>query len=367
MGKPDRESKSPKGTVTVEVFQKRLRLRWRQNGKRYNLSIGLPDSKVNRRVAQQRATQIELDIASGHFDQSLRKYKPSPEVSSSRFEGSLLSLLEDRIEDNFNHADSAVLKLLNHWNHPIKSPSDAEAFIGWIKSERKVKNSTIHRYLDVLKKVDRENFGHIVVKVEKKGIPRAYTSEQVKAILAFLDTDFFYKHYKDFVEFLLLTGCRTSEAICLRWKNVDFYKRDVCFEESLAEQKDGSLLLKSTKTGVVRRFPMNSRLYSLLKIRYEELDDPSLLESLVFPAKGGGYINRRDFRRRCWQKCLEAGGIKFIPRTTTPYKTRHTVISHAIEQGVNPVLIADMVGHDVKTLYEKYASVINREELPTFF
>jgi len=36
----------------------------------------LPDSKVNRTVAEQKARQIELDIASGNFDESLRKYKP---------------------------------------------------------------------------------------------------------------------------------------------------------------------------------------------------------------------------------------------------------------------------------------------------
>ena len=36
--------KSPKGSVSVENFQGRLRLRWRFEGKRYALSIGLPDS-----------------------------------------------------------------------------------------------------------------------------------------------------------------------------------------------------------------------------------------------------------------------------------------------------------------------------------
>jgi len=75
--------KSPKGTVSIEEFQGRLRLRWRFEGKRYTLSIGLPDSKVNRQVAQQKATTIELDIASGNFDASLKKYKPQTQNISS--------------------------------------------------------------------------------------------------------------------------------------------------------------------------------------------------------------------------------------------------------------------------------------------
>ncbi|MDJ0707169.1 MAG: DUF3596 domain-containing protein [Leptolyngbyaceae cyanobacterium MO_188.B28] len=56
--------KVPKGSVSIEDFQGRLRLRWRYQGKRYALSIGLPDSKINRQVAQKQATVIELDIAS---------------------------------------------------------------------------------------------------------------------------------------------------------------------------------------------------------------------------------------------------------------------------------------------------------------
>ncbi|MDX2272697.1 MAG: DUF3596 domain-containing protein [Cyanobacteriota bacterium] len=39
-------------------------LHWRYQGQRYTLSIGLPDSKVNRQLAQGKATQIELDMAS---------------------------------------------------------------------------------------------------------------------------------------------------------------------------------------------------------------------------------------------------------------------------------------------------------------
>lgn len=53
-----------------------LRLRWTYQGKRYALTLGLPDSNLNRTVAPQKAHQIELDIASGHFDPSLKRYKP---------------------------------------------------------------------------------------------------------------------------------------------------------------------------------------------------------------------------------------------------------------------------------------------------
>ncbi len=50
--------KAAKGTVVVQVFKERLRLCWSYLGKRYFLSIGLPNSKVNRIVAEQKARQI---------------------------------------------------------------------------------------------------------------------------------------------------------------------------------------------------------------------------------------------------------------------------------------------------------------------
>ena len=40
------------------------------------MSVGLPDSIINRKVAAQKAQQIELDMLSGNFDPTLQKYKP---------------------------------------------------------------------------------------------------------------------------------------------------------------------------------------------------------------------------------------------------------------------------------------------------
>lgn len=77
--------KAAKGTVVVQVCKERLRLCWSFLGTRYYLSIGLPNSKVNRLVAEQKARQIELDIASGHFDPTLKKYKPHVALRRSQY------------------------------------------------------------------------------------------------------------------------------------------------------------------------------------------------------------------------------------------------------------------------------------------
>ncbi len=65
-----------------------------------------------------------------------------------------------------------------------------------------------------------------------------------------------------------------------------------------------------------------------------------------------------------WSFCLErAAHLELDYRK--PYNTRHTFISHALDKGMNPVEVAQLTGHDVQTLYENYAGVVNsRPRLP---
>jgi hypothetical protein len=70
------EGKNLKGTVSILVSNGRLQLRFRFAGDRQYLSLGLPDTPTNRKAAEQKKAQIELDIASGNFDPTLAKYKP---------------------------------------------------------------------------------------------------------------------------------------------------------------------------------------------------------------------------------------------------------------------------------------------------
>jgi hypothetical protein len=64
-----------KGTVAILVSNNRLQLRFNYLGKRQYLSLGFSDTQTNRKLAEMRARQIELDIISGNFDVSLEKYK----------------------------------------------------------------------------------------------------------------------------------------------------------------------------------------------------------------------------------------------------------------------------------------------------
>jgi integrase len=83
-------------------------------------------------------------------------------------------------------------------------------------------------------------------------------------------------------------------------------------------------------------------------------DDP------IFTSTNGCAIDAKNFCNRYWKPALVELGIDY----RRPYNTRHTLISHGLEAGMNPVAIAALTGHDVRTLYENYAGLVNSPQLP---
>ena len=75
--------KASKGTVQIKPSNERLQLVFSFGGKRHYLSTGFSDTPANRKLAEMKARQIELDILSGNFDSTLGKYKPQSVLSTT--------------------------------------------------------------------------------------------------------------------------------------------------------------------------------------------------------------------------------------------------------------------------------------------
>lgn len=84
-------------------------------------------------------------------------------------------------------------------------------------------------------------------------------------------------------------------------------------------------------------------------------------DGLVFTSPTGKAIDDQNFKNRAWKSVLTRLEIDY----RKPYTTRHTLISHALDLGMNPVMVAQLTGHDVQTLYENYAGIVNsKPKLP---
>jgi integrase len=349
------------GKVTVQSLRDRLRLTWSYAGERFFLYLGLPDIRVNRMVAEGKARQIEADMATGNFDATLRKYKDEQQSlarisvvdlfsrfldwKSKRVYASTMvkykacsyhlnQFFPKRLADSITEKD--VDKFRKYFSE--QDPSTIKTYFGFLKA--------CWDWAIAQKILDGHNpWGDIVIKVPPKQRPQPLKKSEVQAVLEAFRTHQNYKHYADFVEFMLGTGVRTGEAIGLRWCHVS----EDCKQVWIGEVISRGGVRKATKTNRDRTLILTPKLQAMLQRRKAESAG-----ELVFPAPKGGAIDDHNFRNRAWVKVLEFAGIPY----RKPYITRSTMISHALAQGGNPVEIAELTGHDVEVLYKNYAGVI---------
>ena len=371
-----KRKKASKGTVVVQVFKERLRLVWSYLGKRYYLYIGLPDSQTNQTVAKQKALQIEADMATNNFDPSLNKYKPEYQkkkdnISVTKLFQAFMSEKAKEVSVKTMEKYQATLGYLQRYfdNQSANSidVNKAEAFALHLKKQQ-LSADQCKRRLGELKTcwiwagnqklLDIENpWNNVIkrIKVPPKQKSKPFTHEEIKAIIQAFRKNLHHNCYTDYVEFLFGTGCRTGEAVGLRWKHLSEDCSTVWFGEIITRGNS-----RPVKGNRARTISLTNKLRLMLLERRSNNFDP---EDLVFKSPKGKAIHDGNFRSRAWKKILTSLGINY----RKPYTTRHTLISHALDTEMNPVDVAQLTGHNVETLYQNYAGVVNsRPRLPEF-
>jgi integrase len=332
------------------------------------LYIGLPDTIANRKAASMQASQIELDMVSGNFDPSLVKYKPQKQESIS-----VVELFEQFVEYKRRKIEPATLAkylgLEKHVSAFFKnktcvsvSESVAEKFRDWLGQTQKLEPVTVRERIVLMKacwewgknkKLLVENpWDEVKVSVPPKQRPNHFTLKEIESSVQKFRSSPNLKHFLDYVEFKFGTGLRTGEAAALRWRHCSSQCDRIWIGETL---KNGNR--KAAKRNKDRTVPLTPRLQQLLLDRRPQNwqpDDP------IFTRVEGWAIDAKNFCNRYWKPALISLGIDY----RKPYNTRHTLISHGLEAGMNPVAIAALTGHDVRTLYENHAGLVNPARLP---
>lgn len=386
------QEKLGKGSVGIESFQGRLRLRLPRQvygGKQKYLTLGLDDTKQNRKIAEAKAKQIESDIIYERFDQTLAKYRPQTYLTVVETIKPAITLLElwdkyteyrkpqiaeTTLKIQYAAVRSHIAKL------PTKDLNDAvkirdflvdnltndsarrtltqiSACCEWACEASTIANNPFHGMAKKIK----------VVKNEEEIID-PFTAEERDTILAAFEQHPYYCYYAPFVKFLFMTGCRTGEAVGLKWKHISSDYKMINFCESVSTQLK---IRKDCKTHKSRKFPCNASLQTLLQSIKPPNCDP---ESLVFPSKRGGVIRSGHFIDSAWKGRSDRGnGIVMqlakegkISRYRTQYNTRHTFITQCLEAGVTVVQIAKWVGNSPEIIMKHYAGTTRQIQVPEF-
>lgn len=368
--------KSGKGTVAVESFQDRLRLRWRYKGERKSLALGLRDSKTSRKLAQIKAHQIELDMLSGNYDRSLKKYKEDEGDTQKEIPKTNLRDLFQQYRDykaQILEASTIVRdygkieRRLEKFPEKLLSLDSAIAIQQYLLKtySAEVTRRTIQqlkaccRWSVEIGLLESNPFDRLSKIPKTKSVARSckpFTADERSEILeAFKGT-----YYENYVTFLFLTGCRPEEAIALRKRHI--FKTYILISEAFATDVR---ILKRTKTGKPRKFPINEQMREFLdRLNLTELEN----EDLLFPARNSYLpLDPHNFLNRHWKPKLKELVKKGKIREYLPaYHTRHTFISLALEAGIPDIHVANWVGTSVKTISSNYAGVTRAFVVPNF-
>ncbi|MBW4520680.1 MAG: site-specific integrase [Scytolyngbya sp. HA4215-MV1] len=374
--------KASKGSVQVITSHGRLQLRFRFAGKRHYVSLGFPDTSENRKLAEMKAREIELDILAGHFDQTLSKYKPQSSLSVSapditpKVTPSLPEIWKRYSETKQSGKSPATIRMYgwvaNHLERcPYKLPTEAQAIFDWLNANvpaDSTKRVLMHlaacckwaKKTELLEMVNPFEGMAAEVKVKKAGTEEdevyPFSREERDRIIQAFKINNYYSRYAPLVEFLFLTGCRPSEALALQWKHIN--SSTVTFERAVVYNGKGLALKNGLKTQKFRKFPINAQLAALLQTIKPK---PCNLEILVFPSPEGKFIDWHNFTNRAWKAVL-----KSLPEIEyrNPYQTRHTFCSLCREADIASIQIAKWVGNSAQMIDRVYAKPTDHVQVP---
>ena len=171
-------------------------------------------------------------------------------------------------------------------------------------------------------------------------VRRALTAEEIAAILAAAEGE-----YKALITIGYRTGLRMGDACRLRW--ADF-------------KKDGSLVVKTSKTGALVALPAETLLAELKAILGTPKGEYVLPEISARyardPAGVSDWVCRYFARAGLTTNVKEKGWSKARPDATY-HSLRHTFVTRLTEAGVPSAVVRALVGHSTVQMQEHYTHV----------
>ena len=188
----------------------------------------------------------------------------------------------------------------------------------------------------------------IVKKVE------AFTPEEQKRIVDYCKSS---KGLDRVYYFLIATGVRVGEAICLTWEDVNLRKGYIDINKTAIKVDGGIRVQLHPKTGQsVRRIYLSENTIKFMKL----LEGTSREgKALVFPNRNGNIYNVSTLRKHWMNTC------KLL---NIPYKSmhalRHSWATRALESHIDVQTVSKMLGHkSVATTMDIYQSIFSEQKI----
>ncbi|PWB82030.1 MAG: site-specific integrase [Candidatus Methylomirabilota bacterium] len=187
---------------------------------------------------------------------------------------------------------------------------------------------------------------------------QALDAEQVRGLLKAIKGS----RHETLFRLMLYSGLRPSEALGLKWSDIDLEGGVIKVQRSLTwTSKEWSV--GDTKTASARRsIPIAKWMVCLLTThrrlqatRRMKIADIWQDHDLVFPDEIGGPLRPANVLRRHLRPALRKAGL---PDTIRLYDLRHTCATLMLAEGLNPKIAAERLGHaSIRMTMDVYSHV----------
>lgn len=174
-------------------------------------------------------------------------------------------------------------------------------------------------------------------KIDKMGKPNAkelnfWTKEEFDIFIDSFSED--EKVYKLIYELLFWLGCRIGEVMALTFSDIDYEKSTVTINKTLFRRGKEILITTPKTESSVREVTIPEFLVDEIK---------QYVESIYKPENDNRLFELTD---RAVQKKIKSKANKCHLKPIRVHDLRHSHVAFLIEKGVQPLVIAQRVGHD---------------------
>lgn len=172
---------------------------------------------------------------------------------------------------------------------------------------------------------------------EPKLVMPTYSAAQIKALIAYKPKDRYERRLHTLILFLLDTGCRITEALTVRVKDVDF---------------DNLLVTLDGKGRKQRMVPISVELRKALYRHRKDADTSP--ETLLFHSHSQTQLNRDNVRRDVYKLCETLG---FPAPARSLHAFRHTFAVNYLRRGGSVFHLQKVLGHSSLEMTRRYANL----------
>lgn len=247
---------------------------------------------------------------------------------------------------NFEHNKYYVNIIMDYFKESTPAqnilPKHIEAFKEWLRIERKLKNASINRYLEIMSKMF--NLGIDNGNLSTNPVSKVKKLQEDNHKIRFLTTEEEIRLYKTLPEFLkpivtvaLQTGMRRGEILNLKWSNIDF---DYGFIELL-----------QTKSGKARKIPISEKAMVVFNNLHAKTGSEYVF---INPETGLPYVDIK----KSFNKATANANIKNFRF----HDLRHTVATRLVEKGIDLLVVMEILGHSKIETTMRYAHPIPKRK-----